>query len=218
MCFSASASFITAGLTGVVGVISVGKAKEQRELPLAMTPLVFAFQQSIEGLLWLNIPLNAEGWVSTSLSFLFVFFAESFWPVYAPIAALLIESDKRRRRLMLLCLLVGITVSAYLLWSLLIRVHGATIATGHIVYLSDYQRSDAVGLAYITATVVPLLISSQRTVVTLGAVILVGSIVAYALYWDAFVSVWCFLAAAASILILYHFERSRRMRLGIART
>jgi small-conductance mechanosensitive channel len=56
----------------------------------------------------------------------------------------------------------------------------------------------------------PLLMSSQRTVVVLGATVLVGLVVAYALYWEAFVSVWCFFAAAASVAILCHFEWSRR--------
>jgi hypothetical protein len=43
-----------------------------------------------------------------------------------------------------------------------------------------------------------------------------GSAVAYAFYWKSFVSVWCFFAAAGSVLILLHFERSRRQRLGLA--
>jgi hypothetical protein len=58
----------------------------------------------------------------------------------------------------------------------------------------------------------PLLMSSQRTVVVLGAIV-----VAYALYWEAFVSVWCFFAAAASVAILCHFEWSRRSSLRSAR-
>jgi hypothetical protein len=63
----------------------------------------------------------------------------------------------------------------------------------------------------------PLLMSSQRTVVVLGAIVLVGLVVAYALYWEAFVSVWCFFAAAASVAILCHFEWSRRSSLRSAR-
>jgi hypothetical protein len=43
--------------------------------------------------------------------------------------------------------------------------------------------------------------------------VLAGSALAYVFYWEAFVSVWCFFAAAASVVILLHFERSRRARL-----
>ena len=43
----------------------------------------------------------------------------------------------------------------------------------------------------------------------LGVVVLVGSVVAYLLYWEAFVSVWCFFAAAASSVILFYSEQFR---------
>ena len=77
-------------------------------------------------------------------------------------------------------------------------------------YGTGYRQPDAVGAVYLAATGLPLLLSSQRTVVVLGAIILAGLIVAYALYWEAFISVWCFFAAIASVAILYHFECSRR--------
>ena len=35
-------------------------------------------------------------------------------------------------------------------------------------------------------------------------------------YWEAFVSIWCFFAAAASVVILCHFEWERRQRLHVA--
>jgi hypothetical protein len=44
----------------------------------------------------------------------------------------------------------------------------------------------------------------------------VGSIVAYAFYWEAFLSVWCFFAAAGSVVILAHFEHARRTRFQLA--
>jgi hypothetical protein len=216
MCFSATASFVTAGVTGVVGIVSLSRANERRELPLAATPLLFALQQSVEGLLWLTLPVAPEESTATGLTFLFLFFAEAFWPVYAPLAVLLIEPDDWRRRLMLGCLAVGAGVSAYLLWWIFSRSHGAAIVHGHIVYVTEYPHSDAIGLAYLAATGLPLLLSSQRTVVALGAIVLVGSTVAYVFYWEAFVSVWCFFAAAASVAILCHFEWSRRRRLRIA--
>jgi hypothetical protein len=216
MCFSATASFVTAGITGAVGIAALSWANQSREWPLAATPLLFALHQSIEGLLWLAIPLTPGGTISSSLTFMFLFLAEAFWPVYAPVAVLLIEPNRGRRRLMLMCLAVGAGVSVYLLHGLLGRDQGAAILDGHIVYLTDYRHSDAVGLAYLAATGLPLLLSSHRTVLGLGAIVLVGSTIAYAFYWEAFVSVWCFFAAVASLTILCHFELSRRRRLKLA--
>ena len=216
MCFSATASFITAGVTAVVGIAALSRANEPRQWLLAATPLLFAAQQGVEGLLWLTLPLEPGGSVSTALIFLFLIFAEALWPVYAPLAVLLIEPDRRRRQVMWVCLAVGVSVGAYLLWWLLARQHGAVILDGHIVYGPDYRQADIVALAYLAATGLPLMLSSQRTVVGLGAIILVGSAVAYLFYWEAFVSVWCFFAAAASVAILWHFEWRHRRRPRIA--
>jgi hypothetical protein len=216
MCFSATASFVTAGITGTIGVVALTRVDGPREIPLAATPLLFAFQQCIEGLLWLILPSAPDGALSAALTILYLFFAEAFWPLYAPIAVWLIEPNDYRRHLMVVCLGVGAGVGVYLLWWILGHPHIATILGGHIVYVTEYRQSDVVGAAYLVATGLPLLLSSQRSVVVLGAIVLAGVVVAYTLYWDAFISVWCYFAAAASVAILFHFEWSRRSRASIA--
>jgi len=216
MCFSAVASFAAAGVTGAIGIVTLTRVSRPRELPLAATPLFFAIQQSIEGLLWLQLPLAPDGSASTGLTLLYLLFADVFWPVYAPLAVLLVEPGAGRRPLMLLWLGVGAVVASYLLWWILSRPHGALILEGHIVYPTDSGHPVIVALGYLAATGLPLMLSSQRTVVALGAIILVGSVIAYTFYWEAFVSVWCFFAAAASAVILFHFEKARRHRLHAA--
>jgi len=123
---------------------------------------------------------------------------------------MLIEPSPTRRRLIGLCLAAGLATSGYLLWALLAAPHGADISGSHIVYQLGGHRSPILALAYVVATGLPLLLSSHRTVVVLGVIVLVGSVVAYIFYWEALVSVWCFFAAGASMAILCHFELSRR--------
>lgn len=209
MCFSATASFVTACVTGTIGLAAVARVKSPRELPLAAAPLLFAVQQCVEGLLWVELPAQPDGSAAAGLTALFLFFAEVFWPIYAPIAVLLIEPLAKRRRLMFLCLAAGLGVGAYLLWWISTHAEIAAIVDGHIAYTRE-KHSDLVGLGYLAATALPLLLSSRRTVVALGAIVLVGAVVAYLLYWAAFVSVWCFFAAAASAIILAYFEWARR--------
>jgi Family of unknown function (DUF6629) len=216
MCFSVEASFVTAGVTAAIGIVSLTRVTRPREVPLAAAPILFAMQQSIEGLLWLNLPLAPDGSISTGLTLLFLFFAQVLWPIYAPITVMLIEPSETRRRLMLPCFAAGAAVAAYLLWWILARPHVALILDRHIVYVTEHRHSGAVPLAYLAATSLPLMLSSQRTLVTLGTIILVGCTIACAFYWHAFVSVWCFFAAAASAVILCHFEWARRQRLRIA--
>jgi hypothetical protein len=81
MYFSASASFVTVGITGAIGIVALTRVQGAREIPLAATPLLFAFQQCIEGLLWLSLPVAPDGSLSTALTILYLFFAEAFWPL-----------------------------------------------------------------------------------------------------------------------------------------
>lgn len=213
MCFSAAASFVTAAATGAIGLVTLNRATAPQQWPLAATPLIFATQQSLEGALWLALPSGSGGPFASSLTLLFLLFAQVCWPVLAPIAVLLVEPQRKRRLLMLPSVAAGAAVAAYLLWGIVARDHRAEIIDGHIVYMTEEPFSLPIGLAYLAATALPVMLSSQRAVAALGTVVLLGGIVAYSFYWQAFVSVWCFFAAAASGLILFHFEKQRTARL-----
>jgi hypothetical protein len=217
MCFSATASFTAAGIIGAIGVVTLTRARNPRELPLAAAPLLFALQQATEGLLWLQLPLAPEGAISTGLTLVYLLFSNVFWPVYAPLAVFLIEPSAGRRRLMATGLAAGTCVAAYLLWTILALPHGALIRGGHIIYVTQTRQHILVAAGYIAAVSLPLLASSQRTVVILGAIVFAGCAIAYAFYWEGFVSVWCFFAAGASGVIVFHFEKQRRARLLAAR-
>ncbi len=216
MCFSATASFTTAGLTGAVGVLALTRIGNPREIPLATVPIFFAIQQSIEGSLWLVLPSDPHGPLAAALTLGFLLFAEVLWPIYAPFAVWLLEPNARRRQPMLICMVIGLAVGAYLFGWILTHTHSSAILDDHIDYVTEARHSDALGLAYLAATCLPMVFSSRRTLIVLGAIVLVGSITAYIFYWEAFTSVWCFFAAAASVVILCHFEQTRRNRLRIA--
>lgn len=216
MCFSATASFLTAAATGAAGIACLIRAPERRELPLAAVPAIFAVQQAIEGLLWLTLPDAPEGAVATALSLAFLLIATVIWPVYAPVAALLVETVPWRGRAIAICLATGAGVALTMLWTILSGPHSAAVAEHHVVYVTALQPSATIGLAYLAATGVSLLLSSRPAVTLLGVLVMIGSATAFVIYWDAFTSVWCFFAAAASLVILGHFEWSHRRRGRIA--
>jgi hypothetical protein len=205
MCFSATASFVAAGLTAAVGLYAISRSSGTREIPLASMPLFFAAQQFMEGGLWLTLPVAPEGAASSWFSHAFLVFALIFWPVFAPFAALSVEPDVVRQRLIGLCLAIGGAVSAYFLWVLVSVPHHAVIADGHISYRIGDTPVSVAG-AYMVATTMGLLVSSRRPVAALGLIVLAGSIVSYAVYMETFVSVWCFFAAVASAVIAGHFR------------
>ena len=209
MCFSETASFTAAGVTFVVGAVTLSRVDTLCALPLASMPMIFAGQQAVEGALWVEIPISPHGSAVSALSFVFLFVAYVFWPVYVPLAVLSLETTKRLRRMQLTCATIGLAVGAHFLWWIVTHPHGASIQSEHIVYNAGYHATLPIEVAYMAATGLPLVLSSHRWVLWLGAAILVGSVIAFIFYWEAFVSVWCFFAAAISAGILGHFQYRR---------
>lgn len=203
---------MAATLIGAIGAATLVRVHTRRELPLAAMPVFFAIQQSIEGFLWLTLPVAPLPPVTTDLTEAFLMFALVFWPVYVPIAVLGVESDARRRLGIGACAIAGMIVAAYFLFSLHQAPRTGVISAGHIVYSGDPRLPAINLLLYPLATCLGPLLSSLRPVRLLGALVTTGSVVAYIGYWKSFSSVWCFFAAAASAVILFQFEQARRRR------
>mgnify|MGYP001339480231 CR=1 FL=1 len=161
---------------------------------------------------FMNVPVTPQGAACQALTHSFLFLALIFWPLYAPLAALALEDDPLRRRLIAVCAAVGMGTALYLASVLIGGTHAAILKDGHLIYDSQPPPSGAVGIFYLIATGLGPALSSHRAINILAIIVLVGSVVAYVAYWDAFVSVWCFFAAAASVVILMHFQRAREAR------
>jgi hypothetical protein len=212
MCFSATASFLTAGVTGAIGIACLGKTGSRQEWPLAAMPILFGIHQSIEGFLWITLPLAPDGVAAVWLTLLFLLLAKVLWPVYAPAAALLIEPDGKRRWLMVPILAAGIAAGSYFLWSIIAEGHSATIANGRIVYRSEALPPIGVSVMYMLATCATVVLSSHLAIQVFAGIFTIGAWTTYVLYWESFTSVWCFFAAAASIVVLLHFTHLERLR------
>lgn len=210
MCFSAPASFIAAAVAGTAGAACIARVREPGDWPLAAMPIFFALQQAIEGFLWLNLARDPSSSATAALTEGFLILALVFWPVYAPLAAYAAETDAKRKIWIALCVAAGIAVALYFVAALAETPRTASIQDHHIAYSGDPNLPLAILVLYPVAACLSLMLSSHRAVALGGFVIFVGSLIAYWMYWNAFTSVWCFFAAIASALIIFHFERARR--------
>lgn len=211
MCFSATASFSAAAVVGGVGIVTLRSAAakhDRRALPFASFPLLFAVQQVVEGLLWLDLARSVPGVLRGILIHAFQGYAEVFWPVFAPLAVLVIEPERRRTILIAICLGVGVALSAYLLAMMVAHPYDAVVGGGHIVYGNDFRYPTGIEAPYLVATTLSLLLSSHKDVRRFGGVILVGFVVAYMSFRLAYISVWCFFAAVASVLVYCYVRRA----------
>ena len=100
MCFSVNASFSAAARLLGIGTLTLKSAlvtRQRRALPFAAITVVFAVQQLIEGVIWLTFAEERTR-LHAVMTYVYSFFSHVLWPVYEPVAFLLMEHETKRRR------------------------------------------------------------------------------------------------------------------------
>ena len=204
MCFSATASFSAGALLIGIGALTLKSAKHRRELPFAAIPLLFAIQQLSEGVIWLTFSADAP-LLNTVMTHVYSFFSHVLWPVYVPVAVLLIEPPGRRRQVLLAFVAAGLAVGVYLLY-FLVAFPVVSRPTGqHIEYVSPHFFAAGAITLYLMSTTLSPIVSTHRTVKVFGVLALLSFGAAYFFYATWFISVWCFFAALLSAVVYRHF-------------
>lgn len=200
MCFSAEVSFAAAAGLGVIGIMSIRMAPSRRHVPLAAVPLLFAAQQTSEGMVWRALADAPFGKASPALAQVFLFFALFVWPAFLPVALLAIETRAARKRALAVFAVLGTALGAYLMACSALRPSYACIAYDNLYYAVevDAPYRPASPFVYVSAIAAPLLVSSLRGAKALAAIALASSLAAGLLYRVGFASVWCFFAAMIS--------------------
>jgi hypothetical protein len=205
MCFSATASFMAAGAMLGIGVMTLKSARYSRELPFAAIPFLFALQQLSEGVIWLTFQYDTP-WVNTVMTYLYTVFSHVLWPIYVPIAVLLIEPVAHRRRTLLGFVIAGSVVGLYLL-AVLVMFPVVSMPTGqHVEYILPHYFGLTTMTLYLMSTTISLILSTNTAVKVYGVLTLLSFVAVYALYSNWFISVWCFFAALLSAVVYLHFK------------
>lgn len=208
MCFSATASFASGGLLLGLGTLTLRTARHARQVPFAAIPLLFAVQQLSEGVIWWTFSHDAP-LLNSVMTHVFSFFSHVLWPVFIPLAVLLMEAPGWRRTALAVVVAIGAAVGAYLLYMLFEFPVASQPAGQHIEYVSPHFFAAVTMTLYLIATTVSLLLSTHLRVRVFGAASMLAFAVAYASYARWFISVWCFFAALLSVLVYFHLAAQR---------
>ena len=205
MCFSANASFVAGVVISTIGVVTLKKVQAPSQIVFASIPLIFGIQQISEGVLWLTILDPTYAVLQQFATYTFLVFARVVWPLWVPLAIFLLEFEGKRRKMEKILMLMGIGVSAYFIFTLLVEPTEAIISEHHIFYKQDYPASLKLysGIFYGIVTVVPLFISRFKRMWWLGAVIGISYIAAAYFFKHYAFSVWCFFAAVISMSVFF---------------
>lgn len=206
MCFSATASFMAgAALTGV-GTVTLKTARQRKELPFALIPLLFGIQQLIEGFLWLSFRFDFP-LLNSITTYMFSVFSHTLWPIFVPFSVGLLETVQWRRKTIFGFQLVGLVIGLYLLY-FIVKYPVEAIAGENIIYLSPHFYQVPAMLMYVSATCIVSFFSSHRLVKVFGGMALALFFIAYWFYTEALFSVWCFFSAILSCSIYLYFRSS----------
>ena len=209
MCFSSTASFTAGILLLGAGLLAVKSAHSPRELPLAAIPLLFSIQQLIEGVVWLTLR-DETLLLNAAMTHAYTFFSHVLWPVYVPMAVLLVEPPGWRRTTLWGLLAAGGAVAAYLMYMLVVFSVVSRVTGQHIEYVSPHFFATAVMSVYLLSTVISPMISTHRWVKIFGVLALASFVAAYYFYERWFISVWCLFAAVLSLFLCVHFMKHSR--------
>ena len=212
MCFSATASFTGGVIISSIGVAAIRKNSEPSQRLFAAIPMLFGLQQAAEGFVWLALQSPGHDLLLKVSAYIFLVIALVVWPTMLPLAVLQMEKLKQRRRALYVSLATGMAVSFCFVIYILIFKMTAQISSYHILYAIDYpQQIASLGaIAYIIATIPPLFVSSQRGMGLFGMIIVLSYCVTRFFYGEYLISVYCFFAALASVVILQIVLKNNR--------
>jgi hypothetical protein len=178
-------------------------------LVFAAIPIIFSMQQFAEGFLWLALKGNSFSEWKSSLTYFFLVFAQVIWPTWVPLAFYLATKDEKRKRMLFWLTGIGGLISLFLLYCLFSYPVEARESGRHIYYEVAYPNGARVGAVfYFIVTIFPAFISDIRWAWIIGSLNLGSFIISKLFFKDHVISVWCFFAAALSVMVMIMTLRS----------
>jgi hypothetical protein len=203
MCFSASASLGAGVVLAVIGIASIKKTHHRSQLLFAGIPLLFALQQIAEGILWLTIPNPDYANTRKIFTHIYLFFAQVVWPIWMPVAILLLEKNTTRKNIQKVFVGAGLLVGIYLAYCQSTFNMEARITGHHITYLKDFPSLLRLPVIffYVFAAVLPPFFSHIKRMWLFGVALVIAYIISAVFYEHYVLSVWCFFSAIISLSI-----------------
>jgi len=217
MCFSPEASFALGAVLLPAGAYCVRIAIKRNAswLPLAITPFLFGVQQVCEGLVWVGLR-SEEATLVRPASLIFLFFVLALWPFWMPLAAAWIDARPAAQRAWFALALLGLGWFVLLYLPILYDPDRyLTIRVEHHSIVYDYTEvpvvravpSELFRLIYAIIGGLPLIACSDGRVRVFGILLGVAAVVSRLVFAYAFVSVWCFFAAALTLYLCHALTR-----------
>ena len=208
MCFSAQASFSSGTILTIAGIATLRKSDRPEQKLFAAIPLIFAFQQFAEGVLWLTLKSGKAAELQNVVTHIFLVAALVIWPVVVPLSMRLMEHGKGRKIILSVLTLAGGILGAFYAHCLISYNVTPQIQSFHIQYNDNFPYVHYAFQTYLAATLIPLFVSSVKRMWLFGGLMTVSCVVTGIFYAQYLTSVWCFFAAGLSVVIYWVLSES----------
>jgi hypothetical protein len=205
MCFSAQASFTGSAVITAIGIATLTKVKEPKQVLFGAIPLIFGIQQSAEGVLWTTLKSGTDRGLQDTAMHVFLITALVIWPIMISLSTLLLEKTKQRRAILTGLLTAGGLLAAFYVWCLVFYDVRPEIQSFHLNYVNNFPGgwTKIAFVLYLIVTITPLFVSSVKRMRLFGGLIALSCLVTGIFYAQYLTSVWCFFAALISMAIFW---------------
>lgn len=212
MCYSPTASFLSAALIGTVGVATLRHVRSPNTLLFGAVPLLFSLHQFTEGLVWLGLQGRIGPVGRDHAAFLFTLYAQGILPFLMPLAVALMEPAGWRRKAIMGLTAIGAVAALWDAYGLIFLPTRVFVDHNAIAYRNVMTGSLVISLLYIIASCGALLLSGYKLVRWYGVLNIIALTIVQLVREYAFASVWCFYAALMSIMLYWQFSRGHMTR------
>lgn len=214
MCFSATASFVGAGVITAVGAVTLGLVRDKPQLPFASLPLLFGLHQALEGWTWLELGDREGATLAGPGVHMWVMFAWAILPILVPWSVWLMERDERRRRWLVAPMVVGGILAGYMLYLSVQSGIGVRVVDHNLDYELGVPFSAALlAVPYVFATCIAPAMSTYPFVIAMGVGNFIAMTAAAIINVSGYSSIWCTFAAFLSLIVFAHFAHEKWKRL-----
>jgi hypothetical protein len=212
MCFSAGASFAGGVIISAIGVVTIREVHKPSQLVFASIPLFFGLQQFVEGCLWLTLPNIDFLSIQKITTYIFLILAQVLWPTLIPVSVLLMEESGKRKRLLRIFLSLGLVLSIYYGFCLILFNVTPEITGYHILYTTNFPDLFSIPafIVYLIVTITPLFISSIKRTHMMAILMFISCLITAIFFTQYLISVWCFFAALISGVIFWILRDSKK--------
>ena len=209
MIFFAILNFTLSGAIILVGILTLMKVSQPKEVVFATLPLFFGLHQFTQGFVWLGMQNLISDRALEMAEMAFVFYAKGFLQFWVPLAIWMLEPSGWRKNIVGLLVLLGGGLTAYSLWALTTGPVHVYVLNHALVYETPKTNYFLLGIGYVLTTIGALVLSSSISIRLFGWLNFIGLTLVWMLKPYAFTSLWCLYAAAVSVLLYFYFVERR---------